>query len=325
LVSIRPKNPAADPKAQEVGKAEPPEQILPTSGPIGHFLDRFIVKHVAPKKHGDHHPDDPAGPNMVTQEWVLGPPLTVKTPFGTFNMNASDLHTIRPQKGKGTELIQVTDWDGTPGVETVVWRMPIWKGWRIELQTLGVYGGPGGLPIPLHARFIGIGLTRDKVDEKSKEALSVTLEYKLTDGDVGRLAGLVAPGVASAVAEAVKGGAESGAAAIVGELLAGAVPIVSGLIAISTARWALKTLKDPNATKTDKAFAVAPAVADAARVVFPIAGTVANVALVGASLGLKWWQHRKEKREAQPAAPPTGPPEAEPSSPVIANAAQGVS
>jgi hypothetical protein len=83
--------------------------------------------------------------------------------------------------------------------------------------------------------------------------------------------------------------------------------VVSALIAASTARWAYKTVKDPNATKIDKTLAVAHAISDAVRIVLPMVGTVANVALVGIALGVKWWQHRRHKAE-QAAIPETGPP-----------------
>ena len=77
---------------------------------------------------------------------------------------------------------------------------------------------------------------------------------------------------------------------------------------VSTARWAYKTVKDPNASLFDKGMAVAHALADAARVVFPLPGIIANIALVGVSLGVKWWQHRRQEKE-QAAKQETGPPE----------------
>ncbi|MCC7386991.1 MAG: hypothetical protein IT384_34455 [Deltaproteobacteria bacterium] len=280
----------------------PPAAPTPSKGPFGHLVDA-LVTYVAPHKHG-HDSTDPLGPNIVTHERVLGN-FTVPTPFGTFNANPSELHQIRPQRGGGTELIQVVDPDGSSGLELVFWRMPLIKGWRIELQGLGVYGGPAGTPVPLGARFVGIGLTKDWVDEKAHEAVSVTAELKLTDQDVARLAGLVAPGVGQATAEILAGSAESSIAALVGEALAGAVPIVSGLIALSTARWALRQVRNPKLATADKLLAVGHAIADAVRVVLPMTGVIANVALVGAAIGLKWLRAHRRPREAQATAPPT--------------------
>jgi hypothetical protein len=272
------------------GEPREPGQLIEKADAIG--------KKIAPAKHDP----DPPGPNIITHERVLGN-ITVPTPFGTFNVNPSELHQIRPQKGGGVELIQVVDPDGSTGLETVFWRFPLIKGWRIELQGPGVY--------TKGARFFGIGFTKDAIDEKAHEAASITVELKLTEADVARLASLAGPGVAAAVSESISATASSGVAAIVGHALAGAVPVVSALIALSTAHWAYKTLKDPDASTTDKTLAVAHAISDAVRIVLPMVGTVANVALVGISLGLKWWQRKRQQAE-QAATQQTGPPPAPP-------------
>jgi hypothetical protein len=284
----------------------PPEAPEDEKGVVARTADALVEK-LHPHK---HDPDNPPGPNIVTHERVLANHLTVKTPFGTLNINTSALDTIRPQRGNGTEVIQMVDGAET-GVETVIWRHPLFGGWRIEGQTFGIYTGVGPDSTGLGARAGGFGLTKDVTDPHSRETVSVTIEFKLMHDDVVRLAGLVAPGAAASVADAVAAGATSSIGEIVGGALAGAVPIVSVLLAIATARWAITRIKDPEASTTDKALAVAHAIADAVRVVFPLPGVLANVALMGVSLGINWFKkHKRDKAEAA-ATPQTGPPGAE--------------
>jgi hypothetical protein len=256
-----------------------------------------------------HHEEDPLGPNIITHERVIKN-ITAKTPFGTFNVSFSELHQIRPQKGGGLEVVHMVDPPegghpfGSTGVETVLWRhpLPFLKGWRVEWQGPAIYTDG--------ARATGVGVTHDEVDEKAKEAVSITIEFKWTHEDVARLASLAVPGAAIAIEEAMKSTASSEVANIVGGVLAGAVPVVSLLIAASTARWAYKTFKDPKASKFDKGMALAHAFADAMRVVFPWPGIIANVALVGVHLGVKWWQSHKKKKAEMAARQATAPPEA---------------
>lgn len=265
-------------------------KVLPSpSSPLDlDALAEAIQKHIAKHK---HDPDKPLGPNKITREHTLGN-YSLKTPWGTLNFTPSVLDQIRANEG--WEVIQVIDPTRSTGVELtrrLSFELPF--GIRMELQTIGVYSD-GTL------RIVGFGFTRDKIDEKSKEAISGTLEFKLMSDDVLRLAAMAAPGAAAEAAKLLG----SGAMGAVGEVLLGAVPVVSALLAISTARWAYKIVKDPNESKFRKLIAVGHAIADAVRVVFPLPATLANLGLLLAALGVEAYRAHQEKKSK----PPTGPP-----------------
>lgn len=270
--------------------------ILPTPGLPGRIFDR-IERFV----HGQKTGDNPLGPNRLTHE---RPVIEQKGSFFgvEFGLTVSELHQVRVTEG--IELVHVANMDGSSNLELVLGRKDLGAGQRLEFQGPAVNTSltPGTMPVG--ARFVGVGLTSDIVDPKAHEAVSYTLEVKATDRTALELASLVAPG---AVAEAAQLLTENAVGHVVADLLAGAVPIVSGVIAVSSARWAIKQLKNPKATKATKALAVAHAVSDAVRVVFPLAGTLGNAALVLVSATAAFVQIRKA-RKAAAAQPPTGPP-----------------
>lgn len=269
-----------------------------------------LVSVIAPHKREDGV--DLPGPNIITHERVVATHFTLKTPFGTINANSSTLDVIRPQRGKGMEVIHVVDSTSgrgeETGIETVMWRFPVGFGWRVEIQTPAVYGGPGGASGPISARIWGAGLTKDVVDNKSHETGSFTFEFKILHDDVENLAALVVPGTAQAICDAIKTGTSSGVAHAVGQVIAGSVPIISVLLAVSSVRWAIRRLSSPTQSPTDKAIAVAHAISDAARVVFPFPATIANVALLAISLGVGWYQKGKRWKKERAARLETGPP-----------------
>ncbi len=246
---------------------------------------------------------DTVGPNRITHERpffeaggrVYGAHLGV---------TVSELHQLRAKRG--VELIQVVDADGNSNIETVLWRREIGKQHRVELQ------GPalntrisGGLP--LDVRLFGFGLTRDVVDPKAKEAVSYTFEAKLHTSDLVMLGGTGAAAKAAALLDET---ADSEIASAVTAACAAAVPVVGVLLAMSSARWAHKVLKNPRSTVANKVLAVTHAIADAVRIGFPLTGTLANAALVGVAV---WW-HQRERAAARstlPASPPPLPPAGE--------------
>lgn len=210
---------------------------------------------------------------------------------------------------KGVELIQVVNQDGSSNVETVLGRLPLSKYHRIELQgpALNTSVTPGELP--LGARFIGVGLTSDVTSAMDHDAVSVTAEVKITERTVLELATLGGAGAAAIAADALTGIAGATAANLVADCIIGAVPILSGVLAVQSTRRAIHVCRDKTASGEMKAFAVAHAISDAVRVVFPLAGTLGNAALVGIAAALGWIHHRHAEH-AEPTGPPkdTGPP-----------------
>lgn len=295
--AVRPSAGAAQ-RAAVARHEDVPEAPKPAPGLVQRVVDR-IERFV----HGQKHGDNPLGPNRVTHE---RPFIESKgSLFGLeFGLTVSELHQVRVKEG--VELVHVVNTDGSSNLELVLGRKELGKGQRLEFQGPAVNTSltPGTMPVG--ARFVGVGLTSDVVDPKAHEAVSYTLEVKATDRTALELASLVAPG---AVAEAAKALGESAVGSVVAELLAGAVPIVSGVIAVSSARWAIKQLKNPKATKATKIMAVAHAISDAVRVVFPLAGTLGNAALVLVSAGTAYFTIKRARKEAA-AQQPTGPPPA---------------
>jgi hypothetical protein len=215
----------------------------------------------------------------------------------------SQLDLVR-KNTHGMELIQVVNPDGSSNLETVLGRLHLSHQQRIELQgpAWNTSLTPGELPVG--ARFVGLGLTSDVASAMDHDALSYTVEVKLTDQSVAGLAALVAPGVADVVADALADVAGSGASAVVADAVLGAVPVLSATLAVASARRALHVCHDPTASKELKAFAVTHALADTVRVIEPLTGTLMNAGLVGVA-AVCGWVHVRHARHA----PPTGPPE----------------
>jgi hypothetical protein len=272
-----------------------------------------LAERVAERVHPHRHDLDGVVPQRLTEERPF---------FETRGMlcglevgvTVSELHQVRAKEG--LEVIHVVAPDGSSNLETVLARQPLGLGQRIELQgpALNTSLTPGTLPVG--ARFVGVGLTSDLVDEASKEAVSYTFEVKLTERSVAELAVLGGAGAAAKAADLLEAmGAQEGVQQVVAECFAGAVPVISALIALASARWALKLLRDPEASRLQRSFAVAHAISDALRVVFPLAGTLGNAALVFVSTGVGLAEARRATRARAGPAPSAGvalaPPPAE--------------
>jgi hypothetical protein len=191
-------------------------------------------------------------------------------------------------------------------LESVLLRRNLPKGMRFELQGPALQAKADGETLPLRARFIGVGVTKDVSGDMPHDdtppRAEVKVEVKLTDRSIGSLAGLAG---ATAELKTLLTDIEGTAAAqTIGEVLLMAVPVISTGVAIVSARRALKTLRDATAPLANKALAVARALADATTIFFPLIGTLANLALVGAAVAVA---HHDAKR-AGTAGPATDPP-----------------
>jgi hypothetical protein len=205
----------------------------------------------------------------------------------------------------GLELVQVVNQDGSANVESILARKHLGVGHRVELQGPALNSSVTPGELPLGARFLGVGLTTDVTSAMDHDAASYTVEVKISEKSLLEWAALGGPGAAQVAADALTGAVETGAAAVIADLVVGAVPVLSAALAVASARRAIHVVRDPTAKKAMKWFAVLHAVGDAVRVFFPIAGTLANAALVGVAATQGWIHHRHAKH-----APPTGPPDA---------------
>ncbi len=223
----------------------------------------------------------------------------------------SQLELVR-KNTHGVEVIQVVNQDGSSNIETVLGRKHLNKNHRIELQgpALNTSVTPGELP--LGARFIGVGLTSDVTSAMDHDAVSYTAEVKLTTNSILELAATGgALGAAKVAADALQGMAGGVVGEVIADCIIGAVPILSAALAFQSARRAIHVCRDESAPKSMKVFAVAHAVSDAVRVVFPLAGTLGNVALVAAA-ALKGWLHVRHAKHADPTGPPAAKPTPKP-------------
>jgi hypothetical protein len=119
---------------------------------------------------------------MRTQERVIGD--VSGSFFGVgVGVTVSQLDLVR-KNTHGLELIQVVNPDGSSNIETVLGRLPLSHNHRIELQgpALNTSLTPGELPVG--ARFIGVGLTSDVTSAMDHDALSYTVEVKLTERSI---------------------------------------------------------------------------------------------------------------------------------------------
>ncbi len=171
--------------------------LIPKRDPILPGLQRKValcldslVGLIQPHK----HESGPFASSRVTHE---RPFLDGSARLGglTVGVTFSELHTIRPNNG--IELIQVVDFHGNSNIESVLWRKPLMRGARIELQgpALNTRVTGGGLPIDL--RLVGVAVTGDAVDRKAHEAVSYTAEAKIHASD---LVFLVGSGTAATIA-----------------------------------------------------------------------------------------------------------------------------
>ena len=200
--------------------------------------------------------------------------------------------------GQGrTELVHVVGPDGVShNLELVLARRELGQGQRLELQGPAINTRAG---LPLGGRAIGVGLTSDLFEPGQRRALSYTLEAKLTERTLLYWAPLWAPGLAHGVDRWLGVAGGHGAAGAV----AGALPFISAGLAVQSAWRAVRLLRDPSASGAARALATGHALADAVRVVLPLAGTLANVALVAASAGLTYLQVKRARGPPAATAP----------------------
>lgn len=200
----------------------------------------------------------------------------------------SEITRVKGKNGD-LELIHVVGGDGAgQNYESVLKRIPLIGGQRLEIQGPAINTVAG---MPLGFRAVGLGLTSDLFEPGQNRAVSYTAEVKLTERTLLYWAPFWAPGAASAIDGAL------GAAGhhTVTNLVGGALPFISAALAVQSAVRAWRTFKNPEATRLQKALAAGHAVADGVRVAFPLAGTLANVALIGVTAGVSYLKVKKAR------------------------------
>lgn len=207
-------------------------------------------------------------------------------------VTVSEITRVKGKNGD-LELIHVVNSEGTgQNYESVLKRIPLFGGQRLEIQgpAINMVGG-----MPLGFRAIGLGLTSDLFEPGQNRAVSYTAEVKITERTLLYWAPFWAPGAASAIDSALGAAGHHTVANLVG----GALPFVSAALAVQSTVRAWRTFKNPNATKLQKALAAGHAVADSVRVAFPLAGTLANVALIGVTAGVSYFKVKKARAESE--------------------------
>lgn len=207
-------------------------------------------------------------------------------------VTVSEITRVKGKNGD-LELIHVVNGDGTgQNYESVLKRIPLFGGQRLEIQgpAINTVGG-----MPLGFRAIGLGLTSDLFEPGQNRAVSYTAEVKLTERTLLYWAPFWAPGAASAIDGALGAAGHHTVTTLVG----GALPFISAALAVQSTVRAWRTFKNPNATRLQKALAAGHAVADSVRVAFPLAGTLANVALIGVTAGVSYLKVKKARAESE--------------------------
>jgi hypothetical protein len=270
-----------------------------------------------PDRHGDKNGDQKRSwlqrlthPQVRTQRtgytastFLLGAELQVRVNY------------IDPLTAGGKDNVRL-NWvsDGAHdmvALENTLRRIPLRDNLRLELQGPGLTARVDDEGLPLRARFGGVALATEFGAEMPHDStppkVEVKFEVRVTDKSIASLAALA--GAAGELADVTTALAGSKAAEVIGNVLLTAIPVVSGIVAVVSARRALRTVMDKEAPKTTKLLAVARAVADAATVAFPLAGTLASMGVVAAAVGIAAFQGRRARKTA---TPPTGPPPAPP-------------
>jgi hypothetical protein len=190
-------------------------------------------------------------------------------------------------------------------LESVIKRKSLPHDMAIELQGPALSAKADGESLPLKARFLGVGVSKQFLSEMPHDdtppRVEVKVEVKLTDKSIGSLAALA--GASQELHQFTAELAITPVAQTLSDLLTAAVPIVSGVVAAVSVRRAVKTLKDPESPASTRTLAVLRALADITTVFLPLAGTLANVALVGAAV----FSARRSAKQAAAMAT-TGPP-----------------
>ncbi len=207
-------------------------------------------------------------------------------------VTVSEITRVKGKSGD-LELIHVVSQDGSgQNYESVLKRIPLVGGQRLEIQGPAINTTAG---LPLGFRAIGFGLTSDLFEPGQNRAVSYTAEVKLTERTLLYWAPFWAPGAASAIDGALGAAGHHTVASLVG----GALPFISAALAVQSTVRAWRTFKNPKATRLDKALAAGHALADGVRVAFPLAGTLANVALIGVTAGVSYFKVKRARAEAE--------------------------
>lgn len=248
-----------------------------------HLAEALHVYHPQPH-HGQGRP-------RLTEERVwfeaLGSMLGVDV-----GLTLSEITRVKGKRGD-LELIHVVSQDGAgQNFESVVKRIPLFAGQRLEIQGPAI-NTTGGLPLGF--RLLGLGLTSDLFEPGQNRAVSYTAEVKLTERSVLYWAPFWAPAAASALDGALGVAGHHAIANLVG----GALPFISAALAVQSTVRAIRTFRNPRAGKLEKALAAGHALADGVRVAFPLAGTLANVALIGVTAGVSYFKVKRARAQAE--------------------------
>lgn len=273
----------------DASKAPPQRAVsaLPLSPeiPAPHAENLFErVVHAVARRIGHQDPTHPQPHGILTHERVLHSG-TALVGIAEVGYTLSELNLVR--RAEGVEVIQAVNEDGSANLELVLGRFqPVWLAkilhgaGRLEVQGPALNTSLSGGQAPVGFRLFGFALTGDKGTPYSSDAISYTLELKLTDKSVAAAAALFGPGIADEILSTL---GDSGAVSIghaVADVFAGAVPVVSAAIAAVSVHRAVKVCQDPSADAEKRAFVVAHAVGDVVRVILPVPGTIMNVTLV---------------------------------------------
>jgi hypothetical protein len=264
-----------DAPASTTSRAQPPHRSM---------FERVVAK-----------VNEKLAPKIVTREsemWTTGGDI-----FGVeFGFTASQLQLLKKHT-RGLEVNSMQG-DGHSSIELLLARKQVGAGHRVELQGPALQASVAPGEQPMAARFIGVDVTNDVVSGMDAQAVSYTVEVKLTDKTVLELASDVGPGAASHAAELLlQNAAGENVAHAVGHAILGAVPIVSGALALFAVRRAIKVVRDHDASNEKKAFAVAHAAFDTVRVFVPLAGAIGGAVLVVAALSSAYAHVKHAKGE----------------------------
>ncbi len=224
---------------------------------------------------------------------------------------AVKVNHVDPLNGGRNDLKLTWTNDGSNGivdVESVLLRRQMGSHARFELQGPALQARADDEALPLKVRFIGLAVAAQvsapSPHDDTPPQLEMKVEVKLTDKSLGSLAALA--GATAELTSLTTELAGSAAGQAIGGALLTAIPVVSGAVALLSARRAVKTLRDAEATGAEKSLSVLRALADATSVVLPVVGTLANVALVAGTV--LWARFGHHFRKTEGSTPPTGPP-----------------
>jgi hypothetical protein len=223
------------------------------------------------------------------------PFLDLSTDFLGVDLGLTLSETERVMGGGSFEFVHVTD-GRSHNLETVLVKRPIGFGQLVELQgpalnTTGV--------VPSGVRFGGIGLTSDFYEPRRQRALSYTLEAKLTQRALFYWAPFYGAKLGRLAERAIGVGTNSG----ITDAIATAVPFISAGLALQSCWKAFRIFRDGRSSTGTKLLAAGHAAADVTRVFFPLAGTLANAALIAVSGIITYQNVRGERVRAQPQGP----------------------